>query len=139
MSRPFSSWNWPILTDIYLCDACSCHGGAIEDESGRTGVVVPRASLQLPAALVHVQAEHAHAIQPALRRCLAEEILPRFTRVFTDGNADVGLKELLEIGHFGGPPPMEIEWLVAAEAALTAAVERRIAEATTTAGGIGSG
>jgi hypothetical protein len=103
-------------------------------------VVAPRASLQLPAALVHVQAEHAHAIQPALRRCLAEEILPRFTRVFTDGNADVGLKELLEIGHSGGPPPMEIEWLVAAEAALTAAVERRIAEAATTAGaGIGSG
>ena len=85
MRRP----SRPFVTDIYLCDACSCHGRAIEDENGRTGVVVPRASLQLPAALVHVQAEHAHAIQPALRRCLAEEILPRFTRVFTDGNADV--------------------------------------------------
>eukprot|EP01047_Picozoa_sp_COSAG01_P136291 COSAG01_NODE_66650_length_269_cov_0.911765_1_plen_53_part_10 len=44
-------------------------GGAWEQdgENGRAGVVAPRASLQLPAALVHVQAEHAHAIQPALR------------------------------------------------------------------------
>ena len=24
VSRPFSSWNRPILTEIYLCDACSC-------------------------------------------------------------------------------------------------------------------
>jgi hypothetical protein len=24
VSRPFSSWNWPILTEIYLCHACSC-------------------------------------------------------------------------------------------------------------------
>eukprot|EP01047_Picozoa_sp_COSAG01_P010422 COSAG01_NODE_440_length_17033_cov_16.301110_8_plen_256_part_00 len=25
VSRPFSSWNRPILTEIYLCHACSCH------------------------------------------------------------------------------------------------------------------
>jgi hypothetical protein len=24
VSRPFSPWNRPILTEIYLCDACSC-------------------------------------------------------------------------------------------------------------------
>ena len=25
VSRPFSSWGRQILTEIYLCDACSCH------------------------------------------------------------------------------------------------------------------
>jgi hypothetical protein len=25
VSRPFSSWNRPILAEIYLCHACSCH------------------------------------------------------------------------------------------------------------------
>jgi hypothetical protein len=25
VSRPFPSWNWSILTDIYLCHACSDH------------------------------------------------------------------------------------------------------------------
>eukprot|EP01047_Picozoa_sp_COSAG01_P072668 COSAG01_NODE_11617_length_1893_cov_31.678715_2_plen_175_part_00 len=25
VSRPFSSWNRPISTEIYLCHACSCH------------------------------------------------------------------------------------------------------------------
>ena len=24
VSRPFSSWNRPVLTEIYLCHACSC-------------------------------------------------------------------------------------------------------------------
>eukprot|EP01047_Picozoa_sp_COSAG01_P009789 COSAG01_NODE_405_length_17466_cov_554.403697_21_plen_61_part_00 len=24
MSRPFSSWNRPVLTEICLCHACSC-------------------------------------------------------------------------------------------------------------------
>eukprot|EP01047_Picozoa_sp_COSAG01_P040508 COSAG01_NODE_3416_length_6122_cov_11.318114_3_plen_105_part_00 len=35
MSRPFSSWNRPILTEIYLCHACSCH--KMEDRNGRAG------------------------------------------------------------------------------------------------------
>jgi hypothetical protein len=37
VSRPFSSWNRPILTEIYLCHACSCH--EIEGGNGRTGMV----------------------------------------------------------------------------------------------------
>jgi hypothetical protein len=36
VSRPFPSWNRPILTDIYLCHACSCH--EIEDGNGRAGL-----------------------------------------------------------------------------------------------------
>jgi hypothetical protein len=36
VSRPFSSWNRPMLTEIYLCHACSYH--EIEDGNGRAGV-----------------------------------------------------------------------------------------------------
>jgi hypothetical protein len=32
VSRPFPSWNRPILTEIYLCHACSYH--EIEDGNG---------------------------------------------------------------------------------------------------------
>eukprot|EP01047_Picozoa_sp_COSAG01_P018078 COSAG01_NODE_973_length_12368_cov_12.435732_4_plen_55_part_00 len=35
VSRPFPSWNWSILTEIYLCHACSYH--KIEDGNGRAG------------------------------------------------------------------------------------------------------
>jgi hypothetical protein len=35
VSRPFSSWNRPMLTEIYLCHACSYH--EIEDGNGRAG------------------------------------------------------------------------------------------------------
>jgi hypothetical protein len=36
VSRPFPSWNRSILTEIYLCHACSCH--EIEDGNGRAGL-----------------------------------------------------------------------------------------------------
>jgi hypothetical protein len=35
VSRAFPSWNWSILTEIYLCHACSYH--EIEDGNARTG------------------------------------------------------------------------------------------------------
>jgi hypothetical protein len=35
VSRPFPSWSQSILTEIYLCHACSCH--EIEDGNGRAG------------------------------------------------------------------------------------------------------
>jgi hypothetical protein len=35
VSRPFLSWNRPILTEIYLCHACSYH--EFEDGNGRAG------------------------------------------------------------------------------------------------------
>ena len=35
VSRPFPSWNRSILTDIYLCHACSYH--EIEDGNGAPG------------------------------------------------------------------------------------------------------
>ena len=35
VSRPFPSWNRSILTDIYLCHACSYH--EIKDGNGRAG------------------------------------------------------------------------------------------------------
>jgi hypothetical protein len=38
VGRPFPSWNRPILTEIYLCHACSYH--EIEDENGRAGMEV---------------------------------------------------------------------------------------------------
>eukprot|EP01047_Picozoa_sp_COSAG01_P071222 COSAG01_NODE_10998_length_2030_cov_2.434490_1_plen_49_part_10 len=37
MSRPFASWNRSILTEIYLCHACSYH--EIEDGNGAPGRV----------------------------------------------------------------------------------------------------
>eukprot|EP01047_Picozoa_sp_COSAG01_P026040 COSAG01_NODE_1664_length_9573_cov_31.637429_8_plen_101_part_00 len=46
MSRPFPSWNRPILTEIYLCHACSCH--EIEDGNGRAGLCLAPSALGLP-------------------------------------------------------------------------------------------
>jgi hypothetical protein len=40
VSRAFSSWKRLILTEIYLCHACSYH--EIEDENAWTGLVALR-------------------------------------------------------------------------------------------------
>jgi hypothetical protein len=45
VSRPFSSWNRPMLTEIYLCHACSYH--EIEDGNGRAGPIHPWCDAQL--------------------------------------------------------------------------------------------
>eukprot|EP01049_Picozoa_sp_SAG25_P009583 SAG25_NODE_962_length_4542_cov_45.139545_3_plen_123_part_00 len=39
LSRPFPSWNRSILTEIYICHACSYH--EINDGNGRAGAKDP--------------------------------------------------------------------------------------------------
>jgi hypothetical protein len=42
VSRAFPAWNRSILTEIYLCHACSCHDRNIEVGNGRAGRPPPR-------------------------------------------------------------------------------------------------
>jgi hypothetical protein len=37
VSRPFPSWDRSILTEIYLCHACSCHEVSRAETAGQTG------------------------------------------------------------------------------------------------------
>jgi hypothetical protein len=59
VSRAFPSWDRSILTEIYLCHACSYH--EVEDGNARTGVLAQRGGAPLRAGLhAHLAALLAH-------------------------------------------------------------------------------
>jgi hypothetical protein len=53
VSRPFSSWNRSILTDIYLCHACSCQEILRTETAGQGGGVSADAAASALAFLIH--------------------------------------------------------------------------------------
>eukprot|EP01047_Picozoa_sp_COSAG01_P027867 COSAG01_NODE_1854_length_9053_cov_2.566499_3_plen_422_part_00 len=104
MSRPFPSWNRSILTEIYLCHACSYH--EIEDGNGRAGLLASTTSLKL----VSIDIDHggaatvlAHNIHRSTCRAMA--VSPD-GRLLATGGGDrfIKLWRLLPSGEVVQPP-----------------------------------
>jgi hypothetical protein len=83
VSRPFSSWNRPILTEIYLCHACSCQeilrvktAGqdlALDDYTSKDAQCLLCTTYMCTLAWVYSPppAEPAHATNPAPKRAVS--------------------------------------------------------------------
>jgi hypothetical protein len=104
VSRPFPSWNRSILTEIYLCHACSYH--EIEDGNGRAGLLASTTSLKL----VSIDIDHggaatvlAHNIHRSTCRAMA--VSPD-GRLLATGGGDrfIKLWRLLPSGEVVQPP-----------------------------------
>ena len=87
----------------------------------RLAVVAPNVSVNVSGAPARALAK----VPPAsIEKCLEEEVLPSFVRVFSQNTRDKPLAELLELGK--KKAPTECEWLMDHVEDIRAAVERAL-------------
>jgi predicted nucleic acid-binding Zn-ribbon protein len=93
----------------------------------KVGVVAPSVTINFNTGAGGVKAMPSMP-SDEIERCLQEEILPKFLRVFTENNEDVGLAQLVDIAKVAAPA--QCEWLVTHLDEMKGAVEHALAGGT---------
>lgn len=92
----------------------------------RVAVVAPNVTVNVNGAAARSFSK-AKVPSDRITRCIDEEVMPRFVRVFTEDTADRSLAELVQIGE--KKAPTECQWLMQHTKDIRGAVEKALSNA----------